>query len=226
MLTFRIALPKRRPCNEQTVWRDILPVRDKVARHLRAMPAEQVFELSPLEPFLPSRCLKTPPMRCIFVNDDDAPAWPDNSAHLVDGFPDVHRMFKRFGGVGGVERSVCERQRRHRPATWRYRFGDETQHSFSQIETNKSGFRILIFQNSRESTLTAADIEYASIPKISKIAEDQLDMKDARVDCGRKMLLVGRSLIEAAPDFIQGDRGGRFAKPTQPARQISPLSGR
>jgi len=190
------------------------------------MPAELVFELSPLEPFFPSRCLQTPPMLDIFVNDDDAPAWPNNSAHLVDCFPDVHRMFERFRGVGGVKGPVRERQRRHRSATRRYCFGDETQHSFSQIETNESGVGILIFQNPRKPPLTAADIEYTSIPKIPKIAEDQLDMKDARVDYGRKMLLVGRSLIEAAPDFIQGDRGGRFAKPTQPAGQISPLSGR
>ncbi len=77
----------------------------------------------------------------------------------------------------------------------------------ARSKRNDPRFRILIFQDTREPPFATADIEHTTVLKVTKVAQNQLDVKDARIDCGWKMLLIRRSLIEAAPDFVQGDGG-------------------
>src|ERR1700722_9632238 len=96
-------LPLRQPSQEQTVRRDVFPIRNRAARYLGEMPPEQLLQFLSPEPLLPLGSFQPAPLFRVFVDNYDAPAGPNHAADFGDGYVDLNRMFERLGGVGAIK---------------------------------------------------------------------------------------------------------------------------
>ena len=59
-----------------------------------------------------------------------------------------------------------------------------------------SAARFLLLEDAREAALAAAYVQHAPAAQIAQVFADQLDVIDARIDGGGKMLLVARGFVE------------------------------
>src|SRR5215831_11569937 len=75
-------------------------------------------------------------------------------------------------------------------------FGHEAQHLFGNVEAPVFGLGSLLAEDAQEAALAAADIEHALAAQISQVLADQLDVVNAGIDGGWKMLFVARRLVE------------------------------
>src|SRR4051812_17730357 len=64
-----LILSLRDPNQEQSIRIDVFPIADWPARHRPAMPRQQTLQLPLTKPPLPLRCLETPPMAFILINN-------------------------------------------------------------------------------------------------------------------------------------------------------------
>ena len=154
-------------------------------------------------------------MLSVLVDNDDAAAGADHTAHFgYCGF-DVDGVFQRLGRVGGVECVVREGEGRHRAAARTDTGGYTAEHGFGQVKRSDAGVPMIILQHASEAAFAGAHVEDAPVIQFAEESQDQLDVEDARIDGGGEVLLVRRSLIEAAADLIEGGGGLRrlAAKP-------------
>ena len=78
--------------------------------------------------------------------------------------------------------------------------GHEAQHRFGDVEPPQFGLRFLLAKHTREAALAAAHIEHPLPAQRAEVFANQLDVVNARIDGGGKMLLVARGFIERGLD--------------------------
>src|ERR1022692_4956640 len=89
---------------------------------------------------------------------------------------------------GSMVEGKCSSSRERGTLGPRYLRGD--------IEAPEFRARLLFLEHAREATLAAAHVQHAAAGEIAQMIADQLDVIDARIDGGGKMLLVARGFVE------------------------------
>ena len=123
------------------------------------------------------------------------------SAQFGDGSLDIHGVFERFGGVGPVERCVCEGQICEDAGDFADADGYSVEHSFGDIQTGETRFRILFEQHAGIAAFAAARIEQTAASDGREEAKEHLNVENTGIDGGREVLFVTRGLVEALDEF-------------------------
>lgn len=188
------------PREEKSVGFDIFPIADEVARNFTAVAGKMSFKFLAVEPAFPLRSFEPAPLFGVLVDDDDPAAGLDNSADFANGALDVDCMLERFRGVGEVEAVVRERKRGQGCGGSLDTLGDMAQHSGGNVDAE--GFHVWVdfAEDARESALTAAGVENTTMVAVAKVAENELNVIDTRIDGGRKMLFVAGRFVEGLAD--------------------------
>src|SRR5206468_13131466 len=80
--------------------------------------------------------------------------------------------------------------------------GNELEHLSGNVQPPDLGLRMALLQHAREPALAAADVQHALAGEIAEILQDQLYVKNARVNRGGKVFFVARGLIEGRADAV------------------------
>ncbi len=164
------------------------------------MAAQQLFQLSAIEPALPFGGFQLAPMFGVLIDNCQFSPWTENPAHFAHSPFDIDRVLQRFGGVDAVKSSVRKRKFAHNAGNSIDPRGHRLQHPLGYIQTCKPGRRIPLQDDPGIAPLTAADIQNSVIVYRGEMPEQNLNVLDPRIDAGREVFFIPRRFIETLAD--------------------------